>query len=473
MLASGLLLVALLACLTVIMLKSVWRQRNPWGKLPPGPTPLPFIGNYLQLDIKKMYDSVMKVSERYGPVFTIHLGMRRIMVLCGYGAVKEALVDQAEEFSGRGDHAIWNRIYRGYGLISSGNRAKELRHFTISTLKDFGMGGRIMEERILEEAGYLLEALKGCHGTLFHPTSYFRRAVFNVVCSIVFGDRYNYEDKEFLSLMLKILESTHFTGSSVGQLYEMFPSVMKHLPGPQQQVLKNLQWLKNFIAKRVEQNQQALDPTSPKDFIDVSLIRIQEVRKQQPRHHKYFVRSDSKKAVSLGQSRVPAPKAAKVHEEIGHVIGRNRQPHCEDRAKMPYVEAVVHEILRCQDFVPTIFARSVTKDTRFRGFLLPKGTDVFPVLNSLLRDPKFFSKPLDFYPQHFLDEKEQFKKNEAFVPFSMGKWKCAGENLARMELFLFFTTIMQNFCIRLPQNMKTSPKESVHDFAQPVSFLPR
>ena len=63
MLASGLLLVALLACLVLMVFMSVWWQRELWGKLPPGPTPLPFIRNYLQLDTEQIYDSLMKVPS--------------------------------------------------------------------------------------------------------------------------------------------------------------------------------------------------------------------------------------------------------------------------------------------------------------------------------------------------------------------------------------------------------------------------
>ncbi|XP_036912619.1 cytochrome P450 2A13-like, partial [Sturnira hondurensis] len=131
MLASGLLLVALLACLTIMVLMSVWQQRKLREKLPPGPPALPFIGNYLQLNTEQMYNSLMKIRERYGPVFTVHLGPRRVVVLCGQEAVKEALVDQAEEFSGRGQQATFDWLLKGYGVaFSNGERAKQLRRFS-------------------------------------------------------------------------------------------------------------------------------------------------------------------------------------------------------------------------------------------------------------------------------------------------------------------------------------------------------
>lgn len=52
---------------------------------------------------------------------------------------------------------------------------------------------------------------------------------------------------------------------------------------------------------------------------------------------------------------------------------------------------------------------------------LPQGTEVFPILHSALNDPRYFEKPDVFNPDHFLDAKGVLKKNEAFIPFSIGE----------------------------------------------------
>ncbi|MBZ3873561.1 Cytochrome P450 2A3 [Sciurus carolinensis] len=473
MLDSELILVALLACLSVMVLTSVWKQRSLQGKLPPGPTPLPFIGNLLQLDKNKIYSSFMKVtpgremSRNYGPVFTIYLGTRRVVVLCCYNAVKEALLDKAEEFSGRGQQATFDHLFKGYGVaFSNGERTKQLKRFCLHVLRELGVGKRGTEHRIQQEADFLIEALQSTRGAFIDPTSYINKIVSNIISSIVFGDRFDYEDKEFLSVIQMFDEIINFTISPTGQLFEMFHAVMKYLPGPQQQVFKNMQKLEEFTAKRVEQKQRTLDPNSPQDFIDYFLIRMQE-EKDNPNTEfdmKNLVLTaldllfGGREGISLTLRLaflliVKHPDVeAKLREEIDQVIGRNRQPSFEDRTKMPYTQAVIHEIQRFANVGPFAMAHRVTKDTRFRDFFLPK---------------------------HFLDDKGQLKKVDAHVPFSMGKRSCLGEGLATMELFLFLTSIMQNFCFKCspePQDIKLSLNHE--DFARvppnfTMSFLPR
>ncbi|ERE62760.1 cytochrome P450 2B2-like protein, partial [Cricetulus griseus] len=135
------------------------------GHLPPGPRPLPFLGNLLQMDRRGLLNSFMRLREKYGDVFTVHLGPRPVVMLCGTEAIREALVDQAEAFSGRGTVAVFKPIFKEYGVIfANGDHWKALRRFSLATMRDFGMGKRSVEERIQEEAQCLAEELRKSQG---------------------------------------------------------------------------------------------------------------------------------------------------------------------------------------------------------------------------------------------------------------------------------------------------------------------
>ncbi|CAM4616542.1 unnamed protein product, partial [Caretta caretta] len=81
------------------------------------------------------------------------------------------------------------------------------------------------------------------------------------------------------------------------------------------------------------------------------------------------------------------------------------------------------------------------------------GTTLIPNLTSIMVDKNVWETPDTFNPEHFL-ENGQFRKREAFLPFSAGKRVCPGEQLARTELFIFFTTLIQKFTFRAPENVE-------------------
>ncbi|XP_042313997.1 cytochrome P450 2G1-like isoform X1 [Sceloporus undulatus] len=460
---GGALTIFLGICLSCLALLSAWKRMHKEGKLPPGPTPLPFIGNLLQMKTDDAFKSFLTLKDKYGPVFTVHLGPRRVVVLCGHEAVKEALVDQAEEFSGRGELASLDRNFNGFGVaLANGERWKQLRRFSLTTLRNFGMGKRSIEVRIQEEAQYLMEEFRKTQGLPFEPTFFLSRTVSNVISSVVFGSRFDYEDRTFLSLLHMINESFIEMSTPWAQLYDMYSCIMQYLPGRHNRIYHLIEELKDFIAEKVKVNQATLDPNNPRDFIDCFLIQM-EKEKGNPSSefnmknlvlttlNLFFAGTETVSSTLrygfLFLLKHPEVEE-KVHQEIDHVIGHHRIPGIEDRMNMPYTDAVIHEIQRLTDIVPLGVPHTVTRDTHFRGYLLPKGTNVFPLLGSVLRDPKYFSNPEKFNPEHFLDENGRFKKNDAFVPFSSGKRVCLGEAMARMELFLYFTTVLQNFRLR-------------------------
>ncbi|XP_013210304.1 cytochrome P450 2B10-like [Microtus ochrogaster] len=153
-------------------------------------------------DLDLIFSSMGTLREKYGDVFTVHLGPRPVVMLYGTDAIREALVDQAEAFSGRGTIAVLEPIVQGYGVIfANGERWKTLRRFSLATMKDLGMGKRSVEERIQEEARCVVEELRKSQGAPLDPTFIFQSITANIICSIVFGERFDYKDRQFLSLL--------------------------------------------------------------------------------------------------------------------------------------------------------------------------------------------------------------------------------------------------------------------------------
>ncbi|XP_062959475.1 cytochrome P450 2C20-like isoform X2 [Cynocephalus volans] len=396
--------VVLVLCLSCLLLLSLWRQSSVRGKLPPGPTPLPIIGNTLQLDVKDIRKSFSHFSKIYGPVFTMYFGMKPVLVLYGYKAVKEALIDMGEEFSGRGLSPVVGRITEGHGIVfSNGKRWKEIRRFSVTTLRSFGKNNRSIEDRIQEEAQCLVEELRKTNASPCDPTFILGCAPCNVICSIIFRNRFDYKDQNFLTLMEKFNENLRMLNSPCAQ--------EKHNQHSEFTMEELLGIATDLFAAGTETTSTTMR------YGLLLLLKYPEV-------------------------------TAKVQEEIERVIGRHRRPCMQDRNHMPYTDAVIHEIQRYIDLTPNVLPHVVTCDIKFRNYLIPKGMTVLTSLTSVLHDDKEFPNPKTFDPGHFLDENGNFKKSDYFMPFSAGKRICLGEGLARMELFLFLTTILQNFNLK-------------------------
>ncbi|XP_047409912.1 cytochrome P450 2C19-like [Sciurus carolinensis] len=467
--------VALFLGVSCLLLLSLWRLKSGKGRLPLGPTPLPIIGNILQIDVKDISKSLTNLSKVYGPVFTLYLGMRPIVVLHGYEAVKEALVDIGEEFAGRDSIPIIKRSKRNLGIVfSNGKTWKETRRFSLMTLRNFGMGKRSIEDRVQEEARCLVEELRKTNGSPCDPTFILGCAPCNVICSIVFKNRFDYQDPDFLTLMDMLNENVRILSSAWVQVCNNFPALIDYLPGSHKTLFKNIDYLINYILKKIKEHEESLDVNDPQDFIDCFLIKMAQEKDNQTLEYTHenlamtafdlFGAGTETTSTTLRYALLLLLKhpqvTAKVQEEIESVIGRHRSPSMQDKNRMPYTDAVLHEIQRYINLLPVSLPHAVTCDVKFRNYLIPKGTAIWTSLTSVLRDNKEFPHPETFDPGHFLDEHGNLRRSNYFMPFSSGKRMCVGESLARMELFLFLTTILQHFHLKSlvdPRELDTTP----------------
>uniref|UniRef100_A0A8D0HN59 Cytochrome P450 family 2 subfamily AC member 71 n=1 Tax=Sphenodon punctatus TaxID=8508 RepID=A0A8D0HN59_SPHPU len=401
-------------------------------------------------------------SEKYGPVFSIQMGPKKMVVLAGYETVKEALVNQADAFAERPKIPIFEKISKGYGIIfSHGENWKAMRRFTLSTLRDYGMGKRTIENKILAECDYLLKHFESYEGNPFDSNKIMNLAVSNVIVSVIFGHRYDYKDPKFLRLTRLVNENIQLTGGPMVTLFNIFPA-LGFLPGEHKTVLNNLTELYSFIQKTFIDYLKQLDPNDQRSLIDAFLIKQQE-EKMNP--NSYFKDQNLQSVVSnfftagtettsttlrwglLLMMKYPYVQGKSVHEEIDRVIGSALLRY-EHRKQMPYTDAVVHEIQRFANIVPMNLPHETTKDVQLNGYTIPQGTYIIPLLTSVLFDKTQWEKPGEFFPQHFLNTEGKFVKQEAFMPFSAGRRICVGETLAKMELFLFFTSLMQRFAFQ-------------------------
>uniref|UniRef100_A0A670JUG1 Uncharacterized protein n=1 Tax=Podarcis muralis TaxID=64176 RepID=A0A670JUG1_PODMU len=416
-----------------------------------------------------------ELSKEHGPIFRIQMGFQKMVVLTGYETVKEALVNQADAFAERPLIPIFEDHARGFGVVfSHGENWKAMRRFSLSTLRDYGMGKRSIEDRIVEECSVLIKTFESYQGQPFETTTIMNAAVANIIVSILLNKRFEYEDSTFRKLLKLVNENLQLLGSPSVMLYNVFPA-LGSLLGTRKTILQNRDEMHAFINATFIQHLRDLDKNDQRSLIDSFLLRQQEPNGY---FHNENLRSLVSNLFSAGMETTSTtlrwglllmmkyPEIQnKVQEEIVKVVGSS-QPRIEHRTKMPYVDAVIHEIQRFSDIVPTNIPHATTVDVTLKGYFIPKGTQIMPLLTSVLHDESQWEKPYQFYPEHFLDSEGKFIKREAFMPFSAGRRACLGENLAKVELFLFFTSLLQRFTFQLPPGTS----EDDLDFTPAVGF---
>nr|XP_033776368.1 cytochrome P450 1A5 [Geotrypetes seraphini]XP_033776369.1 cytochrome P450 1A5 [Geotrypetes seraphini] len=476
-------LIASVVFSVLFLIVRYFRERTPKGlKKPPGPWSFPVIGNILELG-KKPHLSLTKMSQTYGDVMQIQIGTRPVLVLSGLNTLKQALIKQGDDFIGRPHLQTFSFIGDGQTLsfsTDSGEVWKIRRRLVQNALRTFSTSpcsmstsSCLIEEHICNEAEYVVASfLKKMEekGSL-DPYRYLVVSVANVVSAMCYGKRYNHDDQELLNLVN--LTDEFGKAAAAGNLADFIP-MLQYLPNQTMKVFVDLnRRFQCFVQKLVNEHYKSFDKNNIRDITDSLIDQCQEKKmdedvKIQISNQKIvnlvndifgagFDTITTALSWSLTYLVIHKDVQQKIHEELDQVIGKERRPRLSDRPLLPYMEAFILEVLRHSSFIPFTIPHCTTRDTSLNGYFIPEGTCIFVNQWQVNHDEKLWRDPYTFDPERFLNaDRTGLDKNEVdkVTVFGLGKRKCIGETIARLELFLFLAILLQQLEFSMKDDQK-------------------
>ncbi|KAI0062717.1 cytochrome P450 [Artomyces pyxidatus] len=138
----------------------------------------------------------------------------------------------------------------------------------------------------------------------------------------------------------------------------------------------------------------------------------------------------------------------KAQAELDAVTGGQRLPDYEDRARLPYVEAICKEVLRWRMVAPAGVPHAATQDDVYEGYFIPKGSIVIANLWAILHDPRVYQDPDEFMPERFLTASGEPRDDPNLAAvFGFGKRICPGRHIAENTLFIVTASFLATYSI--------------------------
>ncbi|KAF9260207.1 cytochrome P450 [Marasmius fiardii PR-910] len=446
-----------------------WKTRKTLP-LPPGPPAKLISGNIHQLQGKEPWKLHAKWSEGYGPVTQIRVYTQRIIVLNTAKAVLDLLESRSSIYSDR--PVVWmykelvGRKLAVFNISSFHPRFRKYRTLLRSALSSREM---VQRYQTLQDRDSVV-LLRLLYQVPEKFIEHFRRNAGSVILEIAYGWPVKGEDDYLVSLMKESFELQAQLVQPGRWLVDTFP-LLRFIPSwfpggsfhhkaresreklaPVDQFPHN--WAKEQIASgNYVSSFTSMQLQEERDSLEANISEEEEDIIRWCSAALYAGGADTTVSVMtsffLVMTLYPAVQR-RAQDEIDAVVGRERLPDIDDRSALPYVNALIKEIMRWAPVVPQGLPHRVTEDDDYMGYRIPKGATVFANIWAIMRDPALYSDPMVFDPTRFLPNNglDTPEPDPRKFAFGFGRRVCPGAQFAEDALFFNISRILATFDVR-------------------------
>lgn len=443
------------------------RVRN--RKLPPGPFPLPILGNMLYILGGLPHQALAALSLKSGPLMSLYFGSKLVLVISSPEMAREFMKTRDLLFASRSPSIAGNYLLYNYSDVASAPYGPYWRQMRKVCVLQMLSSKRLDYFRFIrkEEVSVMIRSITNNSDHPINIGQTVSTLTKDIICRMTFGRKYS--DHDFIGnkgVIAMIKEIFRLLGDfNIGD-YIPYLAWMD-LQGINRGVKEIHRIQDEFLEKIVDEHVAQNDPNVTRDLVDVLLPASadKDMELQITRDNIKAVLYDmlaagtdtSAVGIEWAMSELlrNAPVLQKLQDELQRVVGMGRMVRESDLPGLPYLQAVVRETLRLHPPGPLAIPHFSEEACNVLGYEIPRNTRVFVNLWAIGRNPKSWEEPERFVPERFmqdgcLDEKI---KNFEWIPFGAGRRRCPGELLGTLLVEFAVAQLVHCFDWRLPDEM--------------------
>lgn len=461
-------------------------------RLPPGPNPLPIIGNLHQLGTEP-HQSLASFSKIYGSFISLKLGAITTIVVSSPEIAKDILHKHDQDFSSRSvidsvralDHHNFSVIWQP--ASDYWRNIRKICAVQIFSTQRLDALQTVRQKKVAELLSYTSECSDGGRAVNIALAVY--TTVLNSLANTIFStDLAKYESSESQEFKHYVSEVMKEAGKP--NLADYIPALRLVDPqGIRRRMAIYFRKLLEIFDGIIDQRLRSRDSSVCKDALDHLLELTKEDGSELTVHdikHLFLdlfaAGTDTTSGTlewAMAELLHNPDKMAKARAELEQIPDKMNPIQESDIQRLPYLQAIVKETLRLHPPAPLLVPHKAGKDVEICGYVVPKNAQILFNVWAMSRDEKVWEKANSFMPERFLDKEIDFRgRDYELIPFGAGRRICPGLSLANRTIHVILGSLIRSFEWKLENEMKPEDMDmrDKHGFtlhkAEPLRAIP-